>query len=247
MRPYLEFLPPIIARRGASRRAPENTLAAFTAAREIGVKWIGTNVKLTSDGIPVLIYDENLDRTTDGHGAVSDMAWPEMQKLDSGSWFSPEFKSLHVPTLAQALDFAVKNNIRLELELRPGPGRTQATAMIALIEVVKARHDPQAPPLISSFDVETLEVAYHMHPDLPRALFLDPWREDWRELATRTQASAIGIDERLLTPERLQIIHATSVPLLAYTVNDPQRAGDLLASGVTAILTDLPSEIIKAL
>lgn len=242
---YLEFSPPVIARRGATRRAPENTLESFKAARDGGVRWIGTNVKLTSDGIPVVIYDESLDRTTNGHGAVSEMAWPEMRALDAGSWFGSEFNAAHIPTLAQALDFAVKNDIRLELELRPGPGRTLATTMIALIEVVKARHDPQAPPLISSFDVETLKVAYHMHPDLPRALFLDEWREDWRELATVTQASAIGVNEKLLTPERLRVIRATSVTLLAYTVNDAERARDLLATGVSAVFTDYPREIIE--
>ncbi|MDR3425211.1 MAG: glycerophosphodiester phosphodiesterase family protein [Alphaproteobacteria bacterium] len=243
----LDFLPPVIAHRGAAARAPENTLAAFEAAFDDGARWIETDVQLTSDGVPVLMHDDTLERTTSGRGSVAAMTWNEMQRLDAGSWFSPAFSQARVPSLTQTLAFAAQRNMRLNLELKPGQGRAQVTAMVALIEVAKIWPDNAPPPLITSFDLDALKVAAQMHPGWPRALLLGDWREDWRELATTTQASAVSINAALLTPERLATLRATSVPILAYTVNDPAQARDMLKTGVNAVISDNPREILGEL
>jgi glycerophosphoryl diester phosphodiesterase len=242
----IQFSPPIIAHRGAPLAAPENTLESFIAARDAGVSWIETDVKLTSDGVPVLLHDETLDRTTSGHGPIAQMTWDEVQRLDAGGWFSPSFSGTRVTTLARTLDFCAESRLRLILELKPSPGRTQATVMVALIEAAKMWPEAVPPPVISSFDADALAISAQLRPDWPRALLLSEWSENWVETAVLTQANAVAINDELLTPERLESLQKAPVPPLAYTVNDPARAQELLKKGIRAIYSDDAIGLLKA-
>jgi glycerophosphoryl diester phosphodiesterase len=222
-------------------------MAAFRAAHADGAVWIETDVKLTLDGVPVLFHDDLLDRTTNGKGAVAAISWSDLQDLDAGSWFGKEFAGARVPALAELLVFAVQADMRLNLELKPCPGRARATAMVALIEAAKTWPQSLPAPLISSFDIEALVVAAQIHPDWPRGLLLDEWRDDWREQAELTQASTLHVNEELLTPERLVQLRLSGFPLLSFTVNDPARARHLLSNGVRGIFTDDPGAMLQAL
>src|SRR4051812_26195793 len=91
------FIPPLIAHRGASSEAPENTLAALKLARGRGANWVEVDVKLTQDGVPILMHDDTLERTTDGTGKVADTSWATIQTLDAGSWFDKKFRGERVP------------------------------------------------------------------------------------------------------------------------------------------------------
>jgi glycerophosphoryl diester phosphodiesterase len=245
--PDFQFLPPVIAHRGAGCDAPENTLAAFRAVPALGASWIETDVKLTQDGTPILFHDDTLDRTTNGKGNVADMVWADLQKLDAGSWFSPSFADQRVPLLAEAVRYFLDNNLRLNLELKPCPGRTRATVMVALIEMAKLWPHDHASPLISSFDIEALAIAAQLHPDWPRGLLLDKWREDWGGLMRKVTARSLHMKEDQLTQDRVQQLVSAEVPVLAYTVNDPARAKELLHWGVAAVFTDKPGDLIRAL
>lgn len=240
------FSPPIIAHRGARNRAPENTMAAFVAAHADGATWIETDVKLTSDGVPILMHDETLDRTTSGHGAVADASWEDLKRLDAGSWFDPAFAQTHVPTLAELLAFARQTDMRLNLKLKPCPGRTQATVMVSLIEAAKLWPEDAPPLFLSSFDVEALVIAARLHPGWPRGLLMDAWRDDWRDLMRQTGAVSLHLQADLLTPDRLHLLRENQVPVLAYTVNDGVRALDLFNHGVRAVFTDNPRALIAA-
>jgi glycerophosphoryl diester phosphodiesterase len=241
------FQPPVIAHRGVRSLAPENTLAAFQKTPASGARWIETDVKLTHDGVPILMHDDTLDRTTNGKGAVADMTWADMQRLDAGSWFGPNFAGERIPTLVETLNYVLKNNLHINLEIKPCPGRAQATTMVALIEAAKVWPQDYPPPLISSFDTEALMIAAQLHPGWPRGLLLDNWREDWRDIVHKTGASVIGMGDQNLTEARAGHLVHTRLPVLVYTVNDPVRAKELLHWGITAIFSDSPEEIIKAL
>ena len=134
--------------------------------------------------------------------------------------------------------------MRINLELKPCPGRTQVTTMVTLIEASRIWPDDLPPPLISSFDIDALTIAAQLHPEWPRGLLLDTWREDWQELANLTSASTIHLNEKLLSPARIEMLQRAQLPILAYTVNDPARAKELLRSGVTALFTDNPKELM---
>ncbi len=241
----LDILPPVIAHRGVPLRAPENTMPSFEAALKAGVKWLEADIKLTADGIPVLLHDETLDRTTNGQGPLAAMGWEDVQKLDAGSWFSPAYKGTRLPAFAELVSFICKENLRLFLELKPCPGRMQATAMVTLIEASKLWPENRPPPVVSSFDIDSLMLAGQLHPDWPRALFLHDWRPDWMEMAAATKTMAVAMKEETLTPERLNSLRGSALPILAYTVNDPARAQELLKNGVTAVFSDDAEAILK--
>ncbi|HEU0118836.1 MAG TPA: glycerophosphodiester phosphodiesterase [Alphaproteobacteria bacterium] len=245
--PDLIFNPPVIAHRGVRTKAPENTLAAFKEIPASGATWLETDIKLTHDGMPILMHDDTLDRTTNGKGAVADMTWADMQRLDAGSWFDPSFAGERVATLAELLRYANTYHLHVNLELKPCPGRTQATTMVALIEAAKVWPQDNPPPLISSFDTDALIIAGRLHPGWPRGLLLDAWRDDWQQVVKDCDASAIGLADELVTKQRVAKLVESHVPILVYTVNDPLRAKELLHWGVRAVFSDNPQAIIKAL
>lgn len=247
MMSLLTFHPPVIAHRGASADAPENTLAAIRAAREQGANWIELDVKISYDGVPLLMHDETLDRTTDGSGLIAEKNWSDMAKLDAGLSFSPVFKGEPIPHLADAVNAVLQNKMSLILEIKPCPGRAKATSMVAVIELAKIWPEGDFYPMISSFDIESLEIAAQLEPQWPRSLLLDTWAEDWRERMARTGACAISVEESLLTSERMAAFQSLALPVVAYTVNDPARAKELLAWGVAAVYADKPRAILQGL
>ncbi len=243
----LDFIPPVIACRGACVRAPENTMPAFIAAREDGARWIETDVKLTEDGRPVLMHDDTLDRTTNGHGPVADMTWADMQNLDAGSWFAPEFAGTRVPALEELLVFAREANMRLTLEIKPCPGRAQVTTMVTLIKTAGLWPATLPPPLITSYDIDSLIIAAQLHPGWPRGLLLDAWRTDWRELAILTKATVLSLNVNVLTPERMEALHSAPVPVLAHLLTDTASAKNLFHAGFRAVFSDDPAGILGAI
>ena len=243
----LDFHPPVIAHRGARWRAPENTMAAFRAARDDGARWIETDVKLTADGVPVLMHDDMVDRTTNGKGAVAAMTLDDLRGLDAGGWFGADFRGEAIPRLADVLSFALGAAMRVNVELKPCPGRSQATAMVALLEAAKLWPKDAPSLLISSFDIECLMVAAQLHPDWPRGLLLDGWRDDWRDVMAATGARTLNIDADCLTDARLDVLAKAGVTVLAYTVNDAGRARHLINQGVRAVFADNPGEMIPLL
>lgn len=245
--PHLSFIPPVIAHRGARNKAPENTLAAFKLAKEQGAVWMETDVKLTQDGVPVLMHDDTLDRTTNGHGSVASMDWAVLQGLDAGSWFDPHFAAEPVPRMSEVLRFILEAKCRINLEIKPCPGRTKATTMVTIIEASKLLNEDSPPPLISSFDVEALVIAAQMQPEWPRGLLLEEWHENWANLVKQTGAGSINLSDESITRDRVDILLEARIPLLVYTVNDPTRVKELLHWGVRAVFSDNAAEIIGSL
>jgi len=243
----LTFHPPVIGHRGAKALAPENTMSSFRRAQEAGVLWVETDVKLTRDGVAILMHDDMLDRTTNGRGAVAKTDWSEIQALDAGSWFDPAFRDERVPRLEEILRFVLDHGLRINLEIKPCLGRSQATAMVALIETAKLWPRDAAPPLISSFDIDALIVASQLHPEWPRGFLFEKWPENLDTIIRMTQPAILGIDEEIITPERLDDIRKTGLPLQAFTVNDPSRAQKLLHDGIVAVFSDNPRPILDAL
>jgi len=247
MIPLLAFHPPVIAHRGAGASAPENTLAAIRVAHQQGAKWIEIDVKITYDGIPILMHDETLDRTTDGRGLVAEQTWSDIQKFDAGSSFSEAYKGESVPSLADAVNLVLELDMGMIVELKPCPGRARATTMVTMIELSKTWPDKDVLPVLSSFDMESLEVAAQLEPHWPRAFSFDVWQDDWENQINHAGASAINIKEDQLTQQRVNDMIQLQIPVLAYTVNEPQRAIDLLKMGVTAVYANNPKLILDQL
>ena len=123
---------PVIGHRGAAAAAPENTLASLRKAKELGASWVEFDVKLTRDGVPILMHDERLERTTNGRGEVAQATLAELQELDAGGWFGPAFRGERVPTFEAALGLCAELGLGINVEIKPCPGREAETARVAV-------------------------------------------------------------------------------------------------------------------
>ena len=169
----------LYAHRGASAEAPENTLAAFRRALEVGADGIELDVHLSADGVPVVIHDDTLERTTDGSGPVAAQSRAGLARLDAGAWFAPEFSGEELPTL-QATLLLLAGRLRLNLEVKA------ARAGMAVFDLL--RHFPQADAVISSFDYGLLARLRRSAPELPLAVLQDAG--DWHRALVRAGGPA---------------------------------------------------------
>jgi glycerophosphoryl diester phosphodiesterase len=247
MIPALTFIPPVIAHRGVGALAPENTLASIRMAKEQGAHWVEFDVKITYDGVPILMHDEKLERTTDGCGLVSEVSWEEMQRFDAGRRFDSKFEGERIPLLADALKVVLENDLSALIEIKPCPGRAKATTMVAMIEIAKIWPEQDVFPVISSFDMDSLEVAAQLEPPWPRCVLMREWEEDWRRKLAQVDACAISFKQEHLTEERVKEISNTGVSLLAYSVDNADKAKELLAWGVSAVYSCAPRTILGGL
>jgi glycerophosphoryl diester phosphodiesterase len=236
----------VAGHRGAKLRAPENTLAGFRAARRLGAGWVELDAKLTRDGIPIVIHDETLERTTDGAGRVDSATLAEIHWLDAGRWFAPEFTGEKVPTLAEALQVIAGEGMGVNVEIKPCPGRERETAE-ASIRVIRETWPSTLPaPILSSFKPASLEAAKVAAPELPRGLLLEEFSADWRALADRLGCKAIHPQWSTLTAEWVAEIRRAGFACVTWTVNDPDAARKLAGWGVDCLITDAPDLIVPA-
>jgi glycerophosphoryl diester phosphodiesterase len=234
----------VIAHRGASGSAPENTLAAFRRAHELGARWVEFDVRLTADGRPVVFHDDHLDRTTDGGGPLAETPLAALGDLDAGQWFDPEFAGELVPTLEEVLDLLAEMDMGANIELKPKPGHDRETADISL-SVARDLWPPEAPPLlISSFSDPALAVARDLAPQWPRGLLLGGLADDWMERAASVEAWSIHCDAELLNARGVAEVLDAGYRVMVYTVNDPGRAANLWDWGVDSIITDRPEVLL---
>lgn len=237
-------LPPVIGHRGAAAIAPENTLAAIRAAAAGRVAMVEVDAKLTADGVAILLHDDDLDRTTDGTGPAAARTAEEFARLDAGGWFAPEFAGEPVPTLEAALALVVELGLAINIEIKPCPGREVETAKIVLATAQAAWPAGLAPPLVSSFSLESLEVAARLAPDWPRGYLIWDRPDDWRAVADRLGAASLHVCPDRSTPEEMAQYLAAGRPVAAYTVNDAAAAAALWQAGVAAVFSDDPASLL---
>ena len=229
--------PHLLAHRGGGSLAPENTLAALRAAVRHGFRAVEFDAKLTRDSVAILMHDDTLDRTTNGHGPVARADWHVLQRLDAGSRHNPRFAGEPIPTLAAALDLCRELGLWPNVEIKPCPGRERETGTAVAQEVV--RHWMEStPPLLSSFSLAALEAAREAAPLLPCGLLVTDVPPDWRDQVGRLGCFSLHCEQRAATASLLKEATTAGYPVLCYTVNRAQTARQLLSRGVSAIVTD---------
>lgn len=196
------------------------------------------DVMLSRDGVPLLIHDETLERTTDGAGAVSAHDCADLLTLDAGRWHSAAFAGERIPTLAQAIDCLLSLQLTANIEIKPATGFGRRTGDAAARLIAARWPADLPPPLVSSFSMEALVAAREVAPHLPRGLLFERVPDDWPAQMKAHDAVSIHCDASQLAPARLAELRAAGVPVLCYTVNDAQRATDLVSAGVVGLFTD---------
>ncbi len=242
------LMPQVVGHRGAAAHAPENTLAGIRAAAASGIGAVEVDVKLTADDALVLIHDDRVDRTTDGSGAVRAMTLAQLRALDAGAWFAPAFAGTPIPTLAEAVAEILRLGLRVNLEIKPCPGRERETARATVAAVGELWPDDIPPPLLSSFAEASLAAAQEAAPGLPRAVLMDEGTpQDWLAATQTFDAVAMHGAARSWTATHVTAIKAAGLACGTYTVNDPDQAIALRRMGVDYLVSDDPAKIAAAL
>jgi glycerophosphoryl diester phosphodiesterase len=233
-----------IAHRGAGKLAPENTLAAFRLGARHGYRAYECDVKLSADGVPFLLHDATLERTTNASGIAGERTWAELSQLDAGSWHGREHAGEPLPTLQAVAAFCHANHHALNIEIKPTPGTERHTGEVVAREAARlwaARAATAAtppPPLLSSFEPAALEGARVGAPELPRALLIDSLVAGWFESAQALGCVAVVANHTLYRREMVERLHGAGLWALCYTVNDEAAARALLDLGLDGLITD---------
>lgn len=230
--------PRFVAHRGAGKLAPENTLAAMRAGFSHGYRMAEFDVKLSGDGVPFLLHDDTLDRTTDGHGRADAFTWAELAKLDAGSWHSAAYAGEPIPSLAAIARWARANDTLCNIEIKPMPGAERRTGAAVALDARELWRNATIPPLLSSFSEEALAAAGEVVPELPRALLADRVPANWEERLAHLGCVALDTNCSAIDRALVLAVHRAGHRLLTYTPNDPARVAELLAWGVDAVITD---------
>ena len=227
-----------IAHRGAGKLAPENTLAAFKLGASHGYRMFECDVKLSRDGVPFLLHDSTLERTTSGKGTAGELSWEKLSQLDAGSWHSRSYAGEPLPTFANIAQFCLKNGYLLNIEIKPTPGQEAETGKVVAEHAARLWKDAQIPPLLTSFRPDALEASQAAAPHLPRGLLLDTLWKGWLETALTLDCASIVCNHALWDTSSVTQAKSAGFRCLSYTVNDEWAAKRLLDLGTDGIITD---------
>jgi glycerophosphoryl diester phosphodiesterase len=230
--------PQIIAHRGASAEAPENTLAAYRRALAIGVHGVELDVNLSADGEPMVIHDHVLDRTTDGHGPVGARTLLELRQLDAGRWFGEAFAGERLLTLAEALD--ILRAVRVIVEIKAGLGRTPGIAA-RVADVIRASAHREV--TVSSFDHPLLVEVTAALPELDIAVLYTARPINPLRLAQEAGARTLQPYWFWLTPDVVTSAHAAGLRVETWVVDEPADQARVIDMGVDAVMTNHPRRL----
>lgn len=232
-------LPKLIAHRGASHFAPENTLAAVREAKKLGASWVEFDVRLTKDNELICFHDDELNRTTNGNGLVCDRTYAALMQLDAGSWFAPKFRNEPIPTFAQMATLVTQLDMGMNIEIKPDLTRPIETAQ-KTIDVLKQLNIAASNKiLMSSFNFAAIEHIVKNAPEYPTGLLIREFDSTWHKQADLINAQTVHISKNKIDKYIIKEIHDTNRLVLVYTVNDAKEAQLLFDMGVDCIFSDV--------
>jgi glycerophosphoryl diester phosphodiesterase len=230
------------AHRGASGHAPENTIPAFLLARRMGADGIECDIHLSADGEFMVCHDETVNRTSNGHGKISEMTVPELKKLDFGSWYGAEYANTRIPTLDEMLDVVSCMEI-INIEVKSF-GEDSTDAIDRFYAILSGRNVLKK-VIISSFHIELLREMKERHPDFYTAFLYEGKREAGILLAKEYLCDAIhpykgDVDENLISLAREK-----ELGINVWTLNEEEEIEHIGQLGVTGVITNYPDIALK--
>lgn len=242
-RPMTEDPGRVIAHRGASRVAPENTLSAFRAAHAQGARWIEFDVSPLGDGTLVVFHDATLDRCTGARGPLTGIGRADLGRIRAGALFGPAFADEPLPTLEAVLDAIEALGLHANLELkaqRERPGRRIGDLAEAVAPLLAARPWAAARIVVSSFDEDELAAFRALAPEAPVALLAEEPPRDWRARLAALGAEGLHLDFRHVRESLLVEARSFGYRVRVYTINDPGPMAPFRERGLTGVITDHP-------
>ena len=230
--------PRVVAHRGGGRHAPENTLAAIRLGQQLGYRAHEFDVKLSRDGVALLMHDATLERTTNGQGRAADLVWGALQRLDAGGWHSEAFRGEHIPSFEAVAAALREKDTMAHIEIKPTPGFDAQTGRHVARETQRLWKGAKVSPIFSSFSYEALMAAKDVAPGIPRGWLIDQFTDaDWERLKA-LDATSLHTNHKKFDVAWVKPLHDAGYRIMLYTVNDPARAKELLDAGVDGVFTD---------
>jgi glycerophosphoryl diester phosphodiesterase len=227
--PHLAF-PLLLGHRGAPHDAPENTIASFREAVMQGAHGVELDVQRSADGVPIVIHDDSLERTTDGTGFVSALRREQLGEVRAGG--EP------VPSLGDAVDWAREAGAFLNVEIKAA---LLEEAAIAIVE----RAGLLDRTIFSSFDSGIVHEVGRLAPHAHRYLLRERWDEDTIAMVAEARAEGLCLRVDAASPLALDALARSAVPVIVWTVNEPERIRELLLAGVHGIITNTPGVAVE--
>lgn len=229
----------IVAHRGASRIAPENTLSAFRMAAELGARWLEFDVSLLGDNTPVVHHDQTLDRCTNSTGPLDQLSADDLATIDSGQWFGAQYTGEPLATLDQALNLIGTLDLSANLEMKPHHAPPQPIAD-TIAAALRIRPWTRARILVSSYDLGALEALRRLMPDQPLAVLFDEPPANWPDVLAGLHACSLHVWHEFLTTEILERAQAGGFHVRIFTVDEPNLVERFRANGLTGLITNHP-------
>ena len=244
------------AHRGAAGLAPENTLAAFRMAIELGADAAEMDLQATKDGVVVVIHDDTVDRTTDGRGGIGDLTLAEIKRLDAGGKFASAFRGERIPTLREVVDLVKasgKDRFRLNLEIKFAEGREgQPVDLEEQVLAVLRETGFVNRVIVQSFHHPSVAKVKGLAPTIPAGLLVGQRRQPPDPVAAvrRHRADYYAPHHSLVTTDLLRTLHQAGIPVVSWTVNDPADMRRLISLGLgtmpgDAIISDYPDRLLS--
>ena len=239
--------PLVIAHRGNSSAAPENTLSAFRSALALGVDGVEFDYHHSADGVPVVFHDETLDRTTNACDVwqrtnirLADCPLSELAKLDYGSWFGNEraFANEPLPTVDAALELICRAGPLAVIERKSGDAETLVNLL--------SRKALTSRVVVMAFDWQFLGDCHRIDTSIQLVALGDgPLTGEKLERIASTPCQIVGWDQRSLDSSTIDVIHERGWKAWTWTVDQPDRMRELLSAGVDAITSNVPSRVLE--
>lgn len=235
----------LIGHRGVAGLRPENTLCSFQYAADLGLNWIEFDVQLTKDDVWVVMHDDTLDRTTNGHGMLEDYTAMDLDAFDAGLWFRPPYPEQKIPTLLETLTLARQLNLFCNIELKVVGNQDNRYADLFKDFVDENPAFFTNNILLSSFNIECATQLTKLLPHLPTAYLIESWQPETLEIVQTYNFSSINCDVTHFNRDALMLAIAEQIPVFLYTVNDPSVAKYWIEQGVSGLFTDRPDLLQK--
>jgi len=237
-------LPILIAHRGGSLEAPENTMAAFRHAIDLGMRFVELDVQMSRDGELVVIHDETLDRTTDGQGAVADFTFQELRRLDAGSHFSLQYAGERIPSLREVLELCTDAGVGVVVEIKSPaiyPGMVEKT--VALIGEMWMRGADNI--WCISFDHDAIRQVRSLDANIPLGYLYEYFEQDFVHPDDTIQAYCPYFRTALAHPEQIAKAHELGKLVFVYTVDEDDDMRQVVSAGIDGMVSDRPSLLKK--
>ncbi|MFE0104375.1 glycerophosphodiester phosphodiesterase [Streptomyces sp. NPDC059009] len=254
--------PLVVAHRGASGYAPENTLAAIDKAADMGFRWVENDVQRTKDGELVIMHDDTLKRTTDVEEVfpdrapwkVADFTAAEIAKLDAGSWFDPKYAGQRVPTLKQYMNRVERNHQSLVFEFKKPelyPGIEKQGLQVLRRTGWLDKHHVKRKLVIQSFSADSVKTVHALRPDIKTGFLGTPKAAElpaYAEFSDQINSSHTTIsDDYVSAIHALKGPHGKPLEIFTWTVNDAPATKRVAGFGVDGIITNVPDVVRSAL